>query len=281
MNTTISWSHWTWNPCTGCTKCSPECKHCYIPFTLCRRKLAAWDGLVLASKAIRHAPKTWDRQAFRTAQAARVFTCSLSDFFHVEADKWRPYFWGTIRKTPNLVWMVVTKRPERILDHLPPDWGDGYPNVWLGVSTGCKQTLNKMDILREVPCALRMVSTEPLLEDISQDINLDGFGWVVTGGESGPGKEYNYRGPFNVLNGRRIMKLEWAANLRDVTKAAGLPFFFKQITHRHSSRGVDALGRIWHEVPDAPWGLDWAPRPEPKIKQGKVPKASISRKAFV
>lgn len=149
----------------------------------------------------------------------------------------------------HLVWLILTKRPALIESRLPADWGQGYPNVWLAVSTGCKKTLHNMDVLRKIPALVRWVSTEPLLEDISQDINLDGFGWVVTGGESGAAK-------------RREMKLEWAANLRDVTKAAGLSFFFEQITHRWSGRGVDALGRIWHETPEAPWGLDWAPRPD-------------------
>ena len=163
------------------------------------------------------------------------------------------------------MWLILTKRPALIESRLPADWGEGYPNVWLGVSTGCNKTLNKMDELRKIPAALRWVSTEPLLEDISQNINLDGFGWVVTGGESGNGDEYlwdptaNWREEFE-LDGRRTMMLKWAENLRDVTKAAGLPFMFKQVTAPNSGVGVNALGRDWHEFPPAPNGMVWAPR---------------------
>ena len=59
--------------------------------------------------------------------------------------------WAITRETPNLVWLVLTKRPERIEKHLPSDWP--YANVWLGVSTGCRRTLNKMDVLRRIPIA--------------------------------------------------------------------------------------------------------------------------------
>jgi len=105
-----------------------------------------------------------------------------------------------------------------------------------------------MDVLRDVPAALRWVSAEPLLEEISSEINLKGFGWVATGGESG--------------SDCRVMNIEWAARLRDHVKAAGLPFLFKQVTAEHSSVGTNALGKLWREFPDAPQGSAWAPRNE-------------------
>jgi protein gp37 len=161
--------------------------------------------------------------------------------------------------------LILTKRPERIKANLPPDWGEGYKNVWLGVSVGSRQRLVSMGALRSIRAAVRWVSCEPLLEDISADISLDGFGWVVTGGESGPGTEYlwdsagNWRAEFNTA-GRRTMELQWAERLRDKTAAAGLPFLFKQITHLRPGYGVNALGRIWHEFPAPPSGAqsDWA-----------------------
>ena len=52
------------------------------------------------------------------------------------------------------------------------------------------------------------------------------------------------------------MKLEWAERLRDKTKAAGLPFLFKQVTHIRPGYGVNALGRVWHEFPTPPSGSD-------------------------
>lgn len=89
-----------------------------------------------------------------------------------------------------------------------------------------------------VPAAVRWISAEPLLEDISADVNLEGFGWVVVGGESGSGQEYlwNPAEDWKAENkkkdtdGRRTMRYLWAANLRDKVKAAGLSFMFKQVT---------------------------------------------------
>jgi len=209
-------------------------------------------------------PAKWQRKAEKDRVCLRVFTCSLSDFFHVKADPWRDEAWQIMRDTPNLVWLVLTKRPERILRCLPKDWP--YPNVWPGVSTGCRVTLNKMDLLRNVPIhdkAVRWISAEPLLENLVPVINLDGFGWIVTGGESGSGQEYqwnygpDWRTEFDT-GGRRTMKLEWAANLRDATKRQGLPFLFKQITSPRPGAGADALGRDWHEYPAPPLDLPWA-----------------------
>jgi len=183
-----------------------------------------------------------------------------------------------MKYTPNLVWLILTKRPERIERHLPADWP--YINVWLGVSTGCKGTLNKMDTLRTIPVhpqAVRWISSEPLLEDISKDINLDGFGWVVTGGESGSGAEYlwdsagDWRHEFTT-GGRRTMRFEWARSLCDVTKKAGLPFMFKQVTHPTSGYGYNALGgKDWHEFPPAPNGLEGAARQTIPAKYGMTP----------
>lgn len=255
-NTGISWAHNTQNFWVGCDKIAPECAKCYIHRDLRKQQRDPWGTVYLT--------KTWDDPFIWQTEAAlaknyrRVFTCSLSDFFHVKADHWRNRAWAVMKYTPNLVWLVLTKRPNRIEKNLPADWP--YPNVWLGVSTGCRQTLNKMDTLRRIPVhdqAVRWISSEPLLEDISKDINLQGFGWVVTGGESGGGEEYqwnaaaDWRSEFK-NGGRRTMQLEWARNLCDVTKKAGLPFLFKQVTSPLPGRGADALGPIWHEYPEPP-----------------------------
>jgi protein gp37 len=75
-----------------------------------------------------------------------VFTCSFSDFFHEQADLWRNEAWDVIRKCRNLIWLILTKRPERILDHFPPDWdsGIGFPNVWLGTTCGIRASYDRV-----------------------------------------------------------------------------------------------------------------------------------------
>lgn len=263
-NTKISWAHHTQNFWLGCAKIAPECSKCYIDRVLRRMGKEPW-GNVFRAKSTWTNPAIWQRVAEREKVSRRVFTCSLSDFFHIHADPWRPEAWEVIRNTPNLVYLVLTKRPELIAKRLPPGWPDEFPHVWLGTSTGSRLTLSKMDSLRKIPIhpkAVRFLSAEPLLEDISCNINLDGFGWVITGGESGGGPEYlwdkskDWREEFHT-NGRRTMKLEWAHALLTLTERAKIPFFFKQVTAVQPGQGEDALGKIYQEFP-APPNFPWA-----------------------
>ena len=256
----------TMNFWMGCDKIAPECAHCYIDRVMQKMHREPW-GQLYRARTTWGDPAKWQIKAEHEGLCYRVFTCSLSDFFHVKADPWRAEAWEIIKHTPNLTWLILTKRPERILRCLPPDWP--YPNAWLFVSVGCRQTLNKMDVLRKVPIherAIRGISAEPLLEDISEEINLDGYRFVITGGESGSDPEYpwkpdgDWREEFK-HGGRRTMKLEWAAKLRDATKAANLPFFFKQVTASRSGVGPAALGRLWQEYPLPPLDLPWADQP--------------------
>lgn len=227
-NTKISWAHATVNFWTGCNYVSRECEGCYAD-ALLKRNGRDFNVLSLT--------KTWKDAFSIGADAAQkggtaiVFTCSLSDLFHPQADNWRSDAWAVIRDTPKIRWLILTKRPERILDHLPSDWGkNGFPNVWLGVTVGCKDSYHRLDTLRKIPCSLRFISAEPLLESIA-DINLDGIGWVATGGMSGP------------LHKARMMDLEWAHELYERCRNANIPFLFKQASHRFTERGIDGLSR--------------------------------------
>jgi protein gp37 len=106
------------------------------------------------------------------------------------------------------------------------------------------------------------LSAEPLLEDISGQIDLSGFGWVIVGGESGGGPEYlwdsskDWRKEFDTT-GRRTMRLEWAQSLLAKARVAGIPYFFKQVTAFRSGTGEDALGGLHQEFPPPPFGI-WA-----------------------
>jgi protein gp37 len=259
-NSNIAWTHHTQNFWLGCDKIAPECAHCYIARTLRQQRREPWGHLYRTKTW--DIPLRWQRQAEAKNICYRVFTNSLSDFFHAEADAWREDAWEIIKRTQNLIYLILTKRPELIEKRLPADWGEGWPNVWLGVSSGCRMTLNKMDSLRRIrihPKAVRFLSAEPLLEDISAQIKLDGFDWIIVGGESGGGPEYfwdegmDWRKEFN-LPGRRIMRVEWAQNLLAKARAAGIPYFFKQITAFRSGSGEDALGQRYQEFPPAPVG---------------------------
>ena len=263
VNSGISWTHNTWNPWMGCDKVAPECAHCYIFYQIRKMRNPAtgefrkpWGEIFRTSEDLWKNPLRWEKKAAKRGKAVRVFTCSESDFFHQGADGWRPEAWEIIRNTPHLLYQILTKRPGRIASHLPPDWNGGYPNVWLGVSAACNDSMVQIDKLRAVPTRTRFVSAEPLLEDISQAINLDGIGWLIAGGESGFGPEYKWVPSTHFTDepeGRRTMELQWARNLRAACEASGTVFFFKQITSARSGKGADALGKLYHEYPQGPF----------------------------
>lgn len=130
----------------------------------------------------------------------------------------RARLFNLIDQTPNLDWLVLTKRPENIRRMLPMGLYDGVahamkPNVWLGTSVENQATKCRIDLLRQIPAVVRFLSLEPLLEDLG-DLDLTGIHWVICGGESGPGA--------------RPMQLEWARKIGDQCEAAGVPWFFKQ-----------------------------------------------------
>ncbi|HUQ69031.1 MAG TPA: DUF5131 family protein, partial [Planctomycetaceae bacterium] len=161
-------------------------------------------------------PGRWNKVAAATGERLRVFTCSMSDFFHAGADDWRDEAWKVIRDCPNLDWLVLTKRPELIADRLPADWGDGYANVWLGVTVGSRSSLWRLNVLRDIPAAIKFVSAEPLLERLDLRQHLSWLDWVITGCDrAAKGK-------------RRRMDLDWVRDLDRQCREAGVPHFFKQ-----------------------------------------------------
>jgi len=224
-NSGIGWTDHTQNFWWGCHKVSAECTHCYINGIMKRAGRIPFNGPMKTVDWSK--PHKWERQATEQGKRFRVFTCSMSDFFHPGADDWRPEAWEVIRQCPSLDWLILTKRPELIADRLPADWGDGYPNVWLGVTCGVATSLHRVDILKTLPAALRWVSAEPLLGPIDFLPYLDGsIQWIITGCEqAGVGK-------------RREMNLAWVRDIDQQCRVAGIAHFFKQ---RYQA------GRITHD----------------------------------
>jgi protein gp37 len=169
-------------------------------------------------------------------------------------DDVRSRLFALIDATPNLDWLLLTKRPERVLHWLPPHWRTaGFPrNVWLGTSVENQQAADeRIPHLLRVPAAVRFLSMEPLLGPVDLRRFLPnlhtGFprgprvGWGIVGGESG--------------HGARPMHPRWARSLRDQCQAAGVPFFFKQWGEYATSTMVPAdrvlVGKRWEEgMPD-------------------------------
>jgi len=259
-NSKIEWTHHTFNPWIGCMKVSPGCDHCYAE---------TWDARGLQGKATRwgaHAARTrtsaanwrkplaWNKAAAAAGERHRVFCASLADVFdnHASIDpQWRRDLWALIAATPNLDWLLLTKRPSNIDYMLPHGWSGGWPNVWLGTTVENQTEADRrIPHLLGVPAAVRFLSCEPLLGPVDlthMDINghiasrhlgrIGGYwinaltgknddmgrpcpdvpklDWVICGGESGPGA--------------RPMHPDWARSLRDQCQAAGTAFFMKQM----------------------------------------------------
>lgn len=177
--TAIAWTQKTWNPWQGCRKVSPGCKYCYMYRD--KERYGQDPKTVIVSS-----PKTFF-SPFGWKDPALVFTCSWSDWFISEADTWRPVAWDIIKSTPHLIYQILTKRPERILDALPADWGTGYPNVWLGVSVENQETAQtRLPLLERIPAVLRFVSFR--LSHYSAPSIWIGSGWTGSR-SSGPSSE--------------------------------------------------------------------------------------------
>ena len=192
----------------------------------------------------RTSPSYW-RGPRKWKEPRRIFTCSLSDFFLEDpnVDRWRVEAWNLIRETPQHTWMILTKRPERILSSLPPDWGDhGYPNVWLGTSVEMQLPYVEQRIpeLLKVPAPVHFLSCEPLLGplDLSPFVHSSGISWVIVGGESQPGA--------------RPMDLQWVRDLRDLCTDREVPLWLKQLGgHPNPRAHGEAIldGKTYTEVP--------------------------------
>ena len=105
----IQWTNATWNPWHGCKKVSPGCKFCYMYRD--KERYNQDPTTVLKSKTKFNAPLQWNEPKL-------IFTCSWSDWFIEEADQWRAEAWKIIKNTPHHTYQILTKRPERIKDHL-------------------------------------------------------------------------------------------------------------------------------------------------------------------
>lgn len=229
--TQISWASRTWNPWRGCTRLSTGCRSCYM-FTAQERY--GRDPTVVTRTKTWGDPLRWERAAAAADRIERVFTCSWSDWFHADADGWRDEAWAIVRRCPHLTFLILTKRDDRIVDHLPANWGVGYPNVWLGVSIENDAHVNRADTLRTVPAVVRFISAEPLLGPLPS-LNLIGISWLIAAGESGLGF--------------RPMDHQWARDLRDRCRAAGVAFYYKQDSHRFPERGTELDGCVERAYP--------------------------------
>jgi protein gp37 len=231
--TAIPWTDATFNPWLGCTRVSPACDHCYAAALSWRtgrrdrRGLDLWEPRAERLRTTPHywrQPLRWNADATLEGTRRRVFCASMADIFDNRAPAaWRADLWRLIRATPALDWQLLTKRPQNIAGMLPPEWGDGWPNVWLGTTTENQdEAARRIPHLIAIPATLRFLSVEPMLEAMNLVPWLDELHWLIVGGESGVG------------NRSRSMHPGWVRDLRDQAQSIGVAFFLKQIGSNRS-----------------------------------------------
>lgn len=279
-NTAIEWTDHTFNPWEGCQKVGPGCDHCYAETRNARYgggTAPNWGPLAprrRTSPSNWNKPLRWQREAaqFRATHGRRqrVFCASLADVFDNHATvltEWRSDLFALIRATPDLDWLLLTKRIGNVAA-MTAACGGLPDNVWLGATI-----VNQVEADRDIPKLLavdanvRFLSMEPLLgpvdlTGVSDDSTaldpecwgdcacgtLYGFDagcrrnggdgsltrkidWIIVGGESG--------------KDARAMHPDWARSLRDQCASANVPFLFKQWGAWLPAGQNDATGRPW------------------------------------
>lgn len=229
----IEWTESTWNPVTGCTKCSEGCLNCYAEKMAKRLQAMGHPKYkkgfkVQCHKQMIDIPLNWKKSQM-------IFVNSMSDLFHEKV----PYSFvqqinQTVKEANWHIFQVLTKRSKRLVEiSRCVKWPS---NLWLGVTVESKDYLDRIEDLKSVKADCKFVSFEPLLGEIP-DLNLKGIDWVIVGGESGPGA--------------REMKKEWVLNIKRICEEKDIPFFFKQwggINKKKSGRTL--LNRTWDEYPN-------------------------------
>ncbi len=261
VNSSIEWTDATWNPVRGCTKISPGCKHCYAE-TFAERfrgvKGHPYEqgfDLRLVSEKLPE-PFFWPSGKF-------VFVNSMSDLFQRGVpDSYIETVTRVMTTADWHVYQVLTKRSERLASmlHSKLRFSSTHSHIWWGVSVEDKKHgLPRIEHLRSAPAGLRFLSIEPLLEDLGE-IDLAGIGWVIVGGESGPGARPMYK--------------EWVLSLRDQCRRQSVPFFFKQWGGvRKAKHGRLLQGRTWDQYPTV------SLPPIPQRKERVALAESIAREA--
>lgn len=240
----IEWTDTTWNPVAGCSLVSPGCTNCYAMRMAARLQAmgmekykgttrrsggrAVWTGKIRIDTRALDLPTRWRKPRL-------VFVNSMSDLFHEYVpDHAIEEIWRVMARASWHQFQVLTKRPERMAQFLAHR-GNPLPNVWVGTSVESAGYLDRIDLIRNAPAAIRFVSFEPLLGRIKRP-DLKGIGWIIVGGESGPGA--------------RPLEKDWVLDLMKAARSSGSSFFFKQWGGPMKKRlGRKFQGRTWDEMP--------------------------------
>ena len=229
--TGISWTSHTFNPWWGCTKVSPGCDNCYAETLDARWGDPHWGkGVPRRIFGAKHwaEPLAWNAAAMRAGKPALVFCASMADVMDDEAPVGqRERLWELIDNTPNLVWQLLTKRPQRYMRYLPKEFK--HCNVWLGMSAENQENFEiRADHLIDASVdrgTVAFISYEPALGPLTlrtrPNWQLD---WMICGAESGAN--------------RRPMEKFWVESIQKECAERGTKFFMKQFGARTPEEGA-------------------------------------------
>ncbi len=236
----IEWTNSTWNPITGCTKISPGCDFCYAERFSERfrgvKDHPFQDGfdLSLRPKRLRQ-PLSWSKPRM-------IFVNSMSDLFHKEIPtSFIDQVFETMEQADWHIYQILTKRSVLMRKYINKRYGDASApeHIWIGVSVEDAKRSSRIRHLQQAAVSIRFLSVEPLIGEPGS-LDLDGIGWVIVGGESGPKA--------------RPVEERWVKSVRDQCVEQGVPFFFKQWGgFRPKSNGRLLDGREWNEFPRVPY----------------------------
>lgn len=268
--TNIEWADRTWSPWIGCTKVSPACDGCYAEHLMdTRMGRVEWGPHGERSRTSAgywRKPLAWDRDARAAGKAITVFP-SLCDPFDNRADPAvRREWFDLIRATPNLTWLLLTKRPQNAIEMA--EAAGGLPgNVALGATCEDQKRANAnvpalLVAKHTLGAKIVFLSCEPLLGPIdltsistmwfrgAEVLNgltgelsgmfgdpcrtrLPGLAWIITGGETDQGQHK-----------ARPTNPQWFRDIRDQCAAAGVPYLHKQNGEWVSVSEVEGPGAI-------------------------------------
>lgn len=238
--TAISWCDHTHNHWIGCLKVSPACDGCYAEAMMDKRYGRVKWGVPgkgagtrsLTSEANRRKPLSWNRRAEKDGTRPFVFCSSLADVFDNQVpEEWRRDLFDLIRATPNLVWLLLTKRPQNIVK-MAEACGGLPTNAAIGATCEDQERLDRNELAlvnaaEELSPAFTFLSCEPLLSGLRfhhlYPIGEDGvvttprIDWVITGGETDQGSHK-----------ARPTNPDWFRSIRDQCAAAGVAYHHKQ-----------------------------------------------------
>ena len=206
--------HDIWNPWHGCKKCSEGCQNCYMFYLDAQR--GQDGGKIYRTKAGFRYPLSKTRSGeYKVRSGEMIRVCMTSDFFLEEADLWRDEAWDIIRQRPDVKFFLLTKRPQRVRDHLPKSWGDGWENVMFNVTCeNQKRADERIPILLDLPFKHKGIMCAPFIGPVSirKYLSAGQIEQVLCDGE-------NY-------GGARPCRYEWVRQLHDECAAFNVTFVF-------------------------------------------------------